>query len=319
MAQLRDGVSGLGNASGRGKAYHNHRVRFWEDSELSRFASIARGLAGQDGFGRNEHSNDENGNSMRPGQHKQRGRSRNRHHGGGSSSGGGGGGNPLSRIYDSNGPDVKVRGTAQTVAEKYLQLGRDAQVSGDIVMAESYYQFAEHYLRIVAAAQAYQQQMQSQLRRPGEEFDDDGQEGEAEDGQAQAAIPPGLSDQPDAAAPQAAPDGERQPQNFRPRDQQGGRERFRPRWQDRSERQPPAGQPRPAEQPRAVQPGNGNGEAAEPGQWEAPSFLRRPAPLPPAEAGEEQPQRRPRHERRPRPEGAEAAAEPDAPVPPVGD
>lgn len=262
---------------------------------------------------------------MRPGQHNKRGRSRNRHHGGSSGSGsGGGGGNPLSRIYESNGPDVKVRGTAQTVAEKYLQLGRDAQVSGDIVMAESYYQYAEHYLRIVAAAQAYQQQMQPQLRRPGEEFDDEGDDegmkGEAEDGQAQAASLPGLSDQPDAAAPQAGPDGERQPQNFRPREQQSGRERFRPRWPDKRERQPAGEQPRQDEQPRMAQPGNSNGEAAEPGQWEAPSFLRRPAPLPPAEAGEEQPQRRSRNERRPRPEGTEAAPEPAATeVPPAGD
>src|SRR5690242_1492190 len=108
---------------------------------------------------------------MRPGQHNKRGRNRNRRHSGGG--GGGGGGNPLNRVYESNGPDVKVRGTAQTVADKYLQLGRDAQVSGDIVMAESYYQHAEHYLRILAAAQAYQQQMQQQYRRPEEDFGDE--------------------------------------------------------------------------------------------------------------------------------------------------
>ncbi len=265
---------------------------------------------------------------MRPVQHNKRGRGRSRHQGGGGGGGGGGaggGGNPLSRIYESNGPDVKVRGTAQTVAEKYLQLGRDAQVSGDIVMAESYYQYAEHYLRIVAAAQAYQQ-VQPQLRRPGEEFDDDGPEGEADEAQPQAASPPGLSDQPDAAAPQGGSDGERQQQNFRPREQpggreqQGGRERFRPRWQERRERPPSGEQPRQDEQPREAQPGSGNGEAAEPGQWEAPSFLRRPAPLPAPEAGEEPGQRRSRYERRPRPEGAEAAPEPGAPVlPPRAD
>ena len=99
---------------------------------------------------------------MRPGQHNKRGRGRNRRHNGRRWSSGGGGGNPLNRVYESNGPDVKVRGTAQTVADKYLQLGRDAQVSGDIVMAESYFQHAEHYLRILVAAQAYQQQMQPQ-------------------------------------------------------------------------------------------------------------------------------------------------------------
>ena len=70
---------------------------------------------------------------MRP-THKNRNRNRHRSGGGGGgggSGGGGGGGNPLSRVYESNGPDVKVRGTAQTVADKYLQLGRDAQSAGD--------------------------------------------------------------------------------------------------------------------------------------------------------------------------------------------
>ena len=62
--------------------------------------------------------------------------------------------NPLTRSYESNGPDVKVRGTALHVAEKYMQLARDAQSSGDRVQAESYLQHAEHYYRIVSAAQA---------------------------------------------------------------------------------------------------------------------------------------------------------------------
>ena len=61
--------------------------------------------------------------------------------------------NPLSRNFESNGPDVKVRGNAAHVAEKYLQLARDAQSSGDPVLAENYLQHAEHYFRIVAAAQ----------------------------------------------------------------------------------------------------------------------------------------------------------------------
>lgn len=60
---------------------------------------------------------------------------------------------PLSRVYESNGPDVKIRGSAQQVADKYVQLSRDAQSAGDRVMAENYMQHAEHYYRIVAAAQ----------------------------------------------------------------------------------------------------------------------------------------------------------------------
>ncbi|BBE73844.1 DUF4167 domain-containing protein [Oharaeibacter diazotrophicus] len=76
-------------------------------------------------------------------QNKQRMRGRNRK-----------GPNPLTRSYESNGPDVKIRGTALHVAEKYTQLARDASSSGDRVMAENYLQHAEHYYRIIAAAQA---------------------------------------------------------------------------------------------------------------------------------------------------------------------
>lgn len=62
--------------------------------------------------------------------------------------------NPLSRNFESNGPDVKIRGNANHIAEKYSTLARDALSSGDRVMAENYFQHAEHYNRIVAAAQA---------------------------------------------------------------------------------------------------------------------------------------------------------------------
>ncbi len=64
--------------------------------------------------------------------------------------------NPLSRNYESNGPDVKIRGNASHVAEKYSALARDALSNGDTVMAENYFQHAEHYNRIVAAAQTPQ-------------------------------------------------------------------------------------------------------------------------------------------------------------------
>ena len=53
--------------------------------------------------------------------------------------------NPLTRSFDSNGPDIKIRGTALHIAEKYTQLARDASSSGDRVMAENYLQHAEHY------------------------------------------------------------------------------------------------------------------------------------------------------------------------------
>jgi hypothetical protein len=62
--------------------------------------------------------------------------------------------NPLSRSYESSGPDVKIRGTAAQIAEKYTALARDASSAGDTIMAENYQQHAEHYNRIILAAQA---------------------------------------------------------------------------------------------------------------------------------------------------------------------
>ena len=81
----------------------------------------------------------------------------NNHNGGG---GGGGGGHNPNRTFDSSGPEIKIRGSASHVYEKYLQLARDANASGDRVMAENYLQHAEHYYRIMAAQQAQQAQYQ---------------------------------------------------------------------------------------------------------------------------------------------------------------
>lgn len=88
------------------------------------------------------------------------------------------GGNPQNafnnpnRHYESVGPDVKIRGSAQQVLEKYLQYARDAQTSGDRILSEAYYQFAEHYQRIVAKqTEARVQQQQPQQNR-GDRRDD---------------------------------------------------------------------------------------------------------------------------------------------------
>src|ERR1700722_10054428 len=83
--------------------------------------------------------------------------------GGGNSGGGGGGGgfNP-NRTFDSSGPEVKIRGSAAHVYEKYLQLARDANSAGDRVTAENYLQHAEHYFRIMAAQQAQAAQYAAQ-------------------------------------------------------------------------------------------------------------------------------------------------------------
>jgi hypothetical protein len=83
--------------------------------------------------------------------------------------------NPLTRNYESNGPDVKIRGSAQQIAEKYTTLARDAHSSGDRVMSENYLQHAEHYNRIIAAAQAQFATQQVQTTR--DDLDDDLDEG----------------------------------------------------------------------------------------------------------------------------------------------
>ena len=79
---------------------------------------------------------------MRQGQQNRRGRGRNRK-----------GQNPLTRSFESTGPDVKLRGTPAHIAEKYMSLARDASSSGDPVLAENYLQHAEHYFRVLRAMQ----------------------------------------------------------------------------------------------------------------------------------------------------------------------
>src|ERR1700686_5463264 len=80
--------------------------------------------------------------------------------------------NPMTRVFESNGPDVKIRGTASHVAEKYVQLARDAHTSGDPVAAENYFQHAEHYLRLIATAQEQFRQSPSYFRQEGDLRDD---------------------------------------------------------------------------------------------------------------------------------------------------
>lgn len=55
------------------------------------------------------------------------------------------------KVFDSNGPDVRIRGTAYQIIEKYLTLAKDSASAGDRVLAESYLQYAEHYQRIISS------------------------------------------------------------------------------------------------------------------------------------------------------------------------
>ncbi|KIT17836.1 DUF4167 domain-containing protein [Jannaschia aquimarina] len=63
------------------------------------------------------------------------------------------GGNIINRVFDSSGPEGKVRGTPQQIIDKYNQLARDAQLAGDRVAVENFQQHAEHYTRLLAQAQ----------------------------------------------------------------------------------------------------------------------------------------------------------------------
>jgi hypothetical protein len=148
--------------------------------------------------------------------------------------------NPLTRSFESIGPDVKIRGTPAHIAEKYLTLSRDAQTSGDPVLAENYLQHAEHYTRIIMA---YREQLQQpgelpngngqRLREPGDlgdEFGDDDGEDMLDEGfapQQQHQPPPPQQHQ----APRHSGGGYEANRNERPfrRDQGGFRSRDRDR------------------------------------------------------------------------------------------
>jgi hypothetical protein len=144
---------------------------------------------------------------------RMRGRNHRSGGGGGGGSGGGGvrhhagGGIPLNRnhVFDSNGPDVRLRGTAQQLFEKYLQLGRDSTGAGDRVQAEGFFQHAEHYFRILNAMNQAAQQQQggapnNQNRRPyqGETMAGAEDGGGMMDGEEAEQRPAGFGDQPEA-------------------------------------------------------------------------------------------------------------------------
>jgi Domain of unknown function (DUF4167) len=121
---------------------------------------------------------------MRNGQNNKRMRNRNNNNHNNNNNNNRRGQNPMTRVFESNGPDIKIRGTASHIAEKYLQLARDARSSGDPVAAENYYQHAEHYFRLIAAAQEQFRQSQPQhLQQPPRSDDVMGSEEGEDDGE----------------------------------------------------------------------------------------------------------------------------------------
>jgi len=211
---------------------------------------------------------------MRPNHQNKRMRGRSRGGTGGNGGGGGGKGpNPLTRSYESNGPDVKIRGTAQHIAEKYLQMGRDAQATGDYVTAENYFQHGEHYLRIIATAHEAMRLANPQFRpyepQDGEDGDEDEDGVPFAPGTPQPEIRYTNAPQPDSEQPDFQP----QPREYRERPQQERSPRFEPRQDRRDDRrddrrrdhQPRDGQPRDSQprdsQPRDSQPREQRGDA----------------------------------------------------------
>jgi len=138
---------------------------------------------------------------MRPNQQNPKNRSRGRNSSGRKHV------SPLSRNFESNGPDVKIRGNASHIAEKYVQLARDAQASGDSVMAENYLQHAEHYFRILSAAQPQGQIRQDSNSGDDEDGDDD-QDGDGDIRHERNERIDVREPQPDTTAAEDAPEKE---------------------------------------------------------------------------------------------------------------
>ena len=210
--------------------------------------------------------------------------------------------NPMTRVFESNGPDIKIRGTASHVAEKYVQLARDARSSGDPVAAENYYQHAEHYFRLIAAAQEQFRQNQplprtdTEMQPATEDGDEDG-ENFSHFGQEPGFVP-------------------QQPQPYirenNPREQRGDGQPFqqqpREHHREREHRPQPQYQPQPQPQPVIADTG---------GVDRLPSFITGPQPQvngAPGFEGNAGGERFPRRRRRPHgPRPDNVAAAPAAP------
>ena len=122
---------------------------------------------------------------------------------GGRNGGGGGGGhhhkqhhNPnrppnRNQIFDSSGPDVRVRGNAHQVFDKYQALAREAAASGDRIMAEAYWQYADHYFRMIQASGGFAQRNNQGWGEGGEEGQTPQQQGQPQQGGGQPNQPNG--------------------------------------------------------------------------------------------------------------------------------
>lgn len=247
-------------------------------------------------------------------------------------------GNIVNRVFDSSGPEGKVRGTPQQIIEKYQILARDAQLSNDRVAAENFQQHAEHYTRMLGEAQRELAAEQDQRRDTPHNGNQNGGYGQPQQGgyrdrpmrddggepaSVQRVVPvidladdaddSGLVETPEARARQ---DGARSeaPREYReraPQPERQDRREDRPRYQDRRQSQPQPHQPQPQPELPVAEAPPAQSAAVEPLSPMMPSF----APPEPAAAAEPKAEAKPRRPRAPRkPKAAEEAGDTAAPV-----
>jgi hypothetical protein len=197
------------------------------------------------------------------GMKRQRGRNRKPGQGGGNNHANAT--NP-NRSWDSQGPEnIKVRGNAQTVYERYMQLARDASAGGDRVLAENYTQHAEHYFRVLRALQPSRPVSEiAQRELAGQGFDIDFED---ETGAQAAAIMAAEKAEADRVA--AAEARQREQEERQAERQAQGGDQPRREWRDRPERndRPDRYDDREPREPRA-EGDSQSGEAREGGRRE---------------------------------------------------
>jgi hypothetical protein len=221
-------------------------------------------------------------------------------------------GNIINRVFESAGPDGKVRGTPQQIIDKYQALARDAQVSGDRVAAESYLQHSEHYSRLLGEAQRAQQEVRVTQERDNER--EDGSFEQRRQPQAPQPVASGLttidSDDGFDSGPIETPEGRRGGFD----DNAGFSRRDRDRDRDRDR-----GEQRMNDSGNGNASGNANGNGSgngytvpEAAQAQAPAPAPEPAPTPQPAPARRKPSPAPEAAEKPAPAPvAEAVAAPE--------
>jgi len=178
------------------------------------------------------------------------------------------GGNVVNRVFDSSGPEGKVRGTPQQVIEKYSQLARDAQLANDRVAMENFQQHAEHYLRLLSAAQKEVDQRREEQERQNRERQAErdreraerqereaANQGNQQQGDAQTSDDPGNAPQPDVADVQDTSDdsGLVETPESKPKPKRAPRRKPKPKPEPEAEAKAEQPDSKPDDQPEAAE------------------------------------------------------------------